>query len=112
MKLRLLPLAFSLAAAFSASAQAQSLAQLYEAAKGYDASYKAAQSQYQANLAKAEQAKALLRPTAGLGSTLSETDFNSQRTAYQTLVLVPGVPLLLLANPFTALPTKPHINKG
>lgn len=80
MKLRLLPLAFSLAAAFSASAQAQSLAQLYEAAKGYDATYKAAQSQYQANLAKAEQAKALLRPTAGLGSTLSETDYNSQRS--------------------------------
>ncbi len=80
MKLRLLPLAFSLAAAFSASVQAQSLAQLYEAAKGYDATYKAAQSQYQANLAKAEQAKALLRPTAGLGSTLSETDYNSHRS--------------------------------
>jgi outer membrane protein len=79
MKLRLLPLAVSLAAAFSASAQAQSLAQLYEAAKGYDASYKAAQSQYQANLAKAEQAKAAMRPTAGLSSTLSETDYNSQR---------------------------------
>ncbi len=80
MKLRLLPLAVSLAAAFSATAQAQSLAQLYEAAKGYDASYKAAQSQYQANLAKAEQAKAVLRPTAGLTSTLSETDYNSQKS--------------------------------
>ena len=79
MKLRLLPLAVSLAAAFSATAQAQSLAQLYEAAKGYDAAYKAAQSQYQANLAKAEQAKAVLRPTAGLSSTLSEADYNSQK---------------------------------
>jgi outer membrane protein len=58
MKFRLLPLTVSLAAVFTASAQAQSLAQLYEAAKGYDASYKAAQSQYQANLAKAEQANA------------------------------------------------------
>ena len=80
MTLRLLPLAVSLAAAFSATAQAQSLAQLYEAAKGYDASYKAAQSQYQANLAKAEQAKAALRPTAGLTSTLSEADYNSQKS--------------------------------
>ena len=78
MKLRILPLTLSLAAIFTGNAQAQSLVQLYEAAKGYDASFKAAQSQYQANLAKAEQAKALLRPTAGLGATLSESDFNSQ----------------------------------
>ncbi len=78
MTLRLLPLAFSLAAAFSASAQDQSLAQLYEAAKGYDATYKAAQSQYQANLAKAEQAKAAMRPTVGLGSKFNETDYDSK----------------------------------
>ena len=78
MKLRILPLTLALAAVFTGSAQAQSLVQLYEAAKGHDAAFKAAQSQYQANLAKAEQAKALLRPTAGLGATLSESDFNSQ----------------------------------
>ena len=78
MKLRLLPLTLSLAAALAGTAQAQSLAQLYEAAKGHDATFKAAQSQYQANLAKAEQAKALLRPTAGLAATVSESDFDSQ----------------------------------
>lgn len=77
MKLRLLPLTLSLAAFLTGTAQAQNLVQLYEAAKSYDAAYKAAQSQYQANLAKAEQAKALLRPTAGLGATVSETDFNN-----------------------------------
>lgn len=81
MKLRLLPLALSLAAAFSASAQAQSLAQLYEAAKGYDATYKAAQSQYQANLAKAEQAKAAMRPTVGLGSAISEANFDNRTSS-------------------------------
>ena len=81
MKLRLLPLAFSLAAAFSASVQAQSLAQLYEAAKGYDATYKAAQSQYQANLAKAEQAKAAMRPTVGLGSAISEANFDNRTSS-------------------------------
>ncbi len=81
MKLRLLPLAVSLAAAFSASAQAQSLAQLYEAAKGYDATYKAAQSQYQANLAKAEQAKAAMRPTVGLGSAISEANFDNRTSS-------------------------------
>jgi outer membrane protein len=78
---RLLPLTLSLAAVLTGAAQAQSLAQLYEAAKGYDASFKAAQSQYQANLAKAEQAKALLRPTAGMGATLSESDYANQLNA-------------------------------
>ena len=77
MTMRLLPLTLSLVAVLTGTAQAQSLVQLFEAAKGYDASYKAAQSQYQANLAKAEQAKALLRPTAGLGATVSESDFNN-----------------------------------
>lgn len=81
MKLRLLPLSLSLAAALSGTAQAQSLAQLYEAAKGHDATFKAAQSLYQANLAKAEQAKALLRPTAGLGATVSESDFDNRINA-------------------------------
>ena len=82
MKLRLLPLTFFVAAALTGPAHAQSLVQLYEIAKGYDASFKAAQAQYQANLAKAEQAKALLRPTAGLGATVSETDFDGKvRTA-------------------------------
>ncbi|WP_322991716.1 TolC family outer membrane protein [Limnohabitans sp.] len=78
MTLRLLPLTLSLTAFITGAAQAQSLAQLYEAAKGYDANFKAAQSQYQANLAKAEQAKALLRPTAGMGATLSESDYANQ----------------------------------
>ncbi|MEK7346294.1 MAG: TolC family outer membrane protein [Pseudomonadota bacterium] len=81
MKLRILPLTLALTAVLTGTAQAQSLVQLYEAAKGYDASFKAAQSQYQANLAKAEQAKALLRPTAGLGATASETDFDNKVTA-------------------------------
>ena len=78
MKLRILPLTLALTAVLAGTAQAQSLVQLYETAKGYDATYKAAQSQYQANLAKAEQAKALMRPTAGLGAAVSETDFNNQ----------------------------------
>lgn len=80
MKLRTLPLTFALMAAFAGGAQAQSLVQLYEAAKGHDATYKAARAQYEANLAKAEQAKALLRPALGLGGSLSETDLSNQTT--------------------------------
>jgi len=78
MKLRLLPLTLSLAAVLTGTAQAQSLIQLLEAAKGYDAAYKSAQSQYQASMAKVEQAKALMRPTAGLVATVSESDFDSK----------------------------------
>ncbi|WP_396435891.1 TolC family outer membrane protein [Limnohabitans sp.] len=78
MKLRILPLTLALAAVFTGVAQAQSLVQLYEAAKGHDANFKAAQALYQANLAKAEQAKALLRPTVGLGLSANEVDFDSQ----------------------------------
>ncbi len=105
MKLRLLPLTLSLAAVLTGTAHAQSLVQLYEAAKGYDASFKAAQAQYQANLAKAEQAKALLRPTAGLGATVSESDFDNKtstnadaRYGTRTTTLSASQPLFRPAN--------------
>ena len=81
MKLRILPLTLSLAAALTGTAQAQSLVQLFESAKGYDATFKAAQSQFQANLSKAEQAKALLRPTVGLVANLSESDFDNKTSS-------------------------------
>ena len=81
MKLRTLPLTLALMAAFAGTAQAQSLATLYEAAKSHDATFKSARSQYEATLARAEQAKALLRPTAGLGANLSETDLDNQSNA-------------------------------
>jgi outer membrane protein len=105
MKLRLLPLTLSLAAFLTGHAQAQSLVQLYEAAKGYDAAFKSAQAQYQANLSKAEQAKAFLRPTAGLGATVSESDFNNltssnvdARYGTRTATLSASQPLFRPAN--------------
>jgi outer membrane protein len=53
MNLRFLPLTLALTAAFAGTAQAQSLLSLFETARSYDATYKSAQSQYTANLAKA-----------------------------------------------------------
>jgi outer membrane protein len=47
---------------------------LFETARSYDATYKAAQSQYTANLAKGEQAKALLMPTIGLSANVNKTE--------------------------------------
>jgi outer membrane protein len=76
MNLRLLPITLALSAAFAGSAQAQNLMSLFETARGYDATYKAAQSQYTANLSKGEQAKALLLPTVGLTANLNNTNFD------------------------------------
>lgn len=77
MTLRLSPVSMSLAglltALFSVSAPAQNLVTLFDAAKGYDATYKSAQSLYTANLAKADQAIAALLPTAGLSTTANKT---------------------------------------
>ena len=63
--------------AMSATAQAQSLIELYESARSYDASYQSAKLQYDANLAKAEQAKAGVLPTAGLSAGVSRTGFQN-----------------------------------
>ena len=104
MKLRLLPLTLALAAAQAGTAQAQSLLQLYESARGHDAAYRAAQSQYQANLARAEQARALLRPTVGLGANVSETDLSNDtlnrdfRYGTRTATLSASQPLYRPAN--------------
>lgn len=77
MNLRLSPVSMSLAGLlttlFSVSAPAQNLVTLFDAAKGYDAAYKSAQSLYTANLAKADQAIAALLPTAGLSTTANKT---------------------------------------
>jgi outer membrane protein len=82
MILRQLPLALALTAAFVLPAQAQSLVELYDAARGFDASYQSAKSLYEANLAKAEQAKAGLRPTVGLGMGVNRTNISSDTAQF------------------------------
>lgn len=68
----LFPLAVMLVlGTLATGAQAQSLVQLYEAARGFDATYLAARSQYDASLAQAAQARAGLLPQAGLAAAAS-----------------------------------------
>ena len=62
-------------------AKAQSLVELYESARAFDASYQSARLQYDANLAKAEQAKAGILPTAGLAAGVSRTSFDNTNPA-------------------------------
>jgi outer membrane protein len=77
MKLRrLLPLSLALGAAFAAPVRAESLLELYEAARVYDAAWQSAKSQYDASLARAEQAKAGILPAANLSAGHSRTQFD------------------------------------
>ncbi|NIM41786.1 MAG: TolC family outer membrane protein [Hydrogenophaga sp.] len=69
--LRPLTLAVLMALGAASAAQAQSLSQLFEAARGFDATYLAARSQHEANLAQADQARAGLLPEVGLGAGAS-----------------------------------------
>ena len=77
--LRRLPLAALLSLAFAGASQAQSLVDIYEMAKGYDATYQSAKAQYDANLAKADQGKAQLLPQVALtgGATRNQLEAHS-----------------------------------
>ena len=74
------PLSMAIALALMAvaqQAQAQSLVELYESARAFDATYQSARLQYDASLARAEQAKAGILPTAGLAAGVSRTGFEN-----------------------------------
>ena len=73
-KFRLLPVMLALGAACSVPAQAQSLVDLYTAAQGFDAIYQSARAQFDATMAKADQAKAAILPTAGLAISATNTN--------------------------------------
>jgi outer membrane protein len=114
MSLRLLPLTLALSAAFASAAQAQSLTQLFEAAKAYDAGFKSAQAQYQANLSRAEQSRAALRPTAALSSSMSESDVDNQtsprasgQSAPRVVSISANYPLYRPANQANAAKAEP-----
>ena len=70
---RLLPLFIAVSAALALPVQAQSLVDLYESARGFDASYQSSKSLYDATLAKGAQAKAGILPTAGLAIGVSRS---------------------------------------
>jgi len=74
---RPIPLLLALGAVFSGPAQAQSLVELYESARVFDAPYQSAKSQYTATLARADQAKAALLPTVGLSMGASATNLDN-----------------------------------
>ena len=90
-------------AALTAPVQAQSLRELYDAARAYDASFLAAQSQAQATQFRAAQAEALLRPNVGLSAgaaqSISDTPLAGTRNLTAATLGVSAVqPLINRAN--------------
>ena len=77
---RSLAITFALAA-LAPQVRAQSLVDLYASAKAFDASYQSAKLQYDANLARADQAKAGILPVAGLAAGVSRTGFDNTNPA-------------------------------
>ena len=73
---RLLPLSVALAAAAALPARAQNLVTLYEAARAFDAGYQSAQYQFEATVAKSEQARAgtLYKIDLTAGASISAID--------------------------------------
>jgi len=74
---RLLPLVAALSAVTAVPVQAQSLVDLYDAARVYDASLQSARSQFDATLARAEQSRAGTLPTVGLAMSNSRSHVDS-----------------------------------
>ena len=81
---RPLTLVLALAGLFAGSAQAQSLVEVYDMAKGYDASFQAAQAQYESDLYRAAQAKAGLLPFVGVSAGSSRTNFENTTASVTT----------------------------
>ena len=73
---RLLPLFVAVGAALALPVRAQSLVELYESARGFDAAYLSAKSQFDASLAKADQARAAILPTVGMSAGVSRSVFS------------------------------------
>ena len=86
------------------NAQAQSLVEIYDSARSFDASYQSARLQYDANLARADQARAGILPTAGLNIGASRTGFDNTNPAVdrnfstQSATLTASQPLFRPAN--------------
>jgi outer membrane protein len=100
-----LSLVLGLTLAALAPAQAQSLRELYDAARAFDAPYQSARSQAESVVFKAEQSRALRRPLVSATGTVSEnradtpysTTLNS-RSSTQSLGLTALQPLFNRAN--------------
>ena len=79
---RPLPLTLALGTLLALPVQAQSLVDLYESARGFDAGYQSAKLQYDANLARAAQARAAILPTVGLALGVTRSNISTDTAVF------------------------------
>jgi len=113
---RLIPLSLAFTALLPWPAQAQNLLDLYQSARGFDASYQSAKLQFDANLAKAEQANAGLLPSANLAVGINRVNIGSDVPAFdrgsygnQSATLSASHPLYRPVNAATAQQGKKQV---
>ena len=106
---QLLPLSLAIFGGLALPVQAQSLVEMYESARGYDASYQSARSLYDATVFKGEQARAAILPSASLGMGVNLTQVSSDNDNFdrghfgsQSATLSASQPLYRPANQATA----------
>ena len=106
---QLLPLSLAIIGGLALPVQAQSLVEMYESARGYDASYQSARSLYDATVFKGEQARAAILPSASLGMGVNLTQVSSDNDNFdrghfgsQSATLSASQPLYRPANQATA----------
>jgi len=83
---RLLSLSLALGAALAEPAQAQSLVQLLESARSYDAPWQSAKAQFDASVARADQARAGLLPNVALSGGVSRAQMDISRPSMNLLM--------------------------
>lgn len=105
----LTPLMAAMACVLALPAGAQSLSELFDAARGFDAAYQSAKLQADANLAKAAQARAGVLPSANLALGVNRTNVSSGTAAFdrgsfgsQSATVSGAQPLYRPANTATA----------
>ncbi len=76
---RTLPLTAAVILAFASNAHAQSLVEMYEAARGYDAGFISAKAQFEANLARANQTLGGILPNISVSGSQVKTDYQSEQ---------------------------------
>ena len=77
--MRLLPVALAAALLVPAIGHAQSLLELYESARSFDATYQSVKSQYEATVARADQSRAGLLPSVNLAVNGSRSHLDSNQ---------------------------------
>jgi outer membrane protein len=87
---RTLPLTAAVMMAFASSAQAQSLVEMYDAARGYDAGFISAKAQFEANLAKANQTLGGILPNIALSASATRTYFEGRNDSGAAWPITPN----------------------